>query len=165
MSKKIEVYFDFTCPYCYKGLKEFEDVLREQKDVEVVWYPCEAHPRPEFAEVHSDLAAQTMIYLQEKELQTGKFKDLVYAAHFEDKVRIDDIELLADLAKECGALKADVVELLTNNKYADKVIANNQKVWGELAFDAVPSYIFEGKIAASKYLNLVDASKIRELFA
>lgn len=164
MSRKIEVYFDFTCPYCYEGLKEFEEILSKHKDVEPVWYPCEAHPRPEFAEVHSDLAAQGMIYLQEKGLDTRKYKDLVYEAHFEKKVRIDDIELLAAFAEEAGAVREEIADLLTENRYADKVVANNQRVWGDLAFDAVPSYILDGKIAASKYLNLVTAEKIRELF-
>lgn len=164
MQRKIEVYFDFTCPYCYKGLKEFEDILKEQNNVEVVWYPCEAHPRPEFAKVHSDLAAQVMIFLQERGLDTKKFKDLVFHAHFEDALRIDDIDLLSAFAKESGADEIEVKELLTANRYADKVVANNQKVWADLAFDAVPSYILDGKIAASKYLNLVTVDTIRALF-
>lgn len=164
MQRKIEVYFDFTCPYCYKGLKEFEDILKEQNNVEVVWYPCEAHPRPEFAKVHSDLAAQVMIFLQERGLDTKKFKDLVFHAHFEDALRIDDIDLLSAFAKESGADEIEVKELLTANRYADKVVANNQKVWADLALDAVPSYILDGKIAASKYLNLVTVDTIRALF-
>lgn len=164
MQRKIEVYFDFTCPYCYKGLKEFEDILKEQSDVDVVWYPCEAHPRPEFAKVHSDLAAQAMIFLQERGLDTKKFKDLVFHAHFEDALRIDDIDLLSAFAKESGADEIEVKELLAANRYADKVVANNQKVWADLALDAVPSYILDGKIAASKYLNLVTVDTIRALF-
>lgn len=164
MSRKIDVYYDFTCPYCYQGLQEFDEILADYPDVEPVWHPCEAHPRPEFAEVHSDLAAQVLIYLQEHALDTKTFNDLVYKAHFEDKLRIDDTDLLADLASKAGAVREDVIDLLKENRNAKKVLDNNQKVWQDLAFDAVPSFVLEGKTAASKYLNLVSPEAIRALF-
>ena len=49
MSKKIKVFYDYTCPYCYKGLRELQDILPDYKNVEIDWSPCEAHPRPETA--------------------------------------------------------------------------------------------------------------------
>ena len=46
MSKKIKVFYDYTCPFCYKGIGELQDILPDYKSVEVEWSPCEAHPRP-----------------------------------------------------------------------------------------------------------------------
>ena len=40
MSKKIKVFYDYTCPFCYKGLKELGDILPDYKTVEIEWSPC-----------------------------------------------------------------------------------------------------------------------------
>lgn len=75
--KKLEVYFDYTCPYCYKGLQELSLLLKKYPDTKVEYIPCEAHPRPEPAPIHSDLAAQVGCYLQERGLDIAKYNDLV----------------------------------------------------------------------------------------
>ena len=159
---KLEVYFDYTCPYCYKGLKELAK-LREKYDIDIDWFPCEAHPRPEFAPVHSDLATQTLIFIKENNLNASKFNDLVYNAHFEEGKKIDDIKLLSEFAALCGADKEEVYKLLSENKYADKVIANNNLVWEDLAFEAVPSYRKDNKIAFSSGGKLVDIKEVENL--
>lgn len=43
----LEVFFDYTCPFCYLGLSEVRTALKKHPDIEVAWRPCEAHPRPE----------------------------------------------------------------------------------------------------------------------
>ena len=94
MSKKIKVFYDYTCPFCYKGIGELQDILPDYKSVEVEWSPCEAHPRPEPARVHSDLAAQVGFYIAENGFNIKKYNNLVFEAHFENQQRIDDKELL-----------------------------------------------------------------------
>lgn len=96
--KKLEVYFDYACPYCYKGLQELSSLLKKYPDTKVEYIPCEAHPRPEPAPIHSDLAAQVGCYLQERGLDIAKYNDLVYHAHFVEKRRIDDPALLCEFA-------------------------------------------------------------------
>ena len=80
MSKKIKVFYDYTCPYCYKGLRELQDILPDYKNVEIDWSPCEAHPRPEPAGVHSDLAAQVGFYIAENGFDIKKYNNLVFEA-------------------------------------------------------------------------------------
>lgn len=161
--KKLEVYFDYACPYCYKGLQELSSLLKKYPDTKVEYIPCEAHPRPEPAAIHSDLAAQVGCYLQERGLDIAKYNDLVYHAHFVEKRRIDDPALLCEFASLCGADASDVSSSLKENVYANQVIANNKRVWETLAFDAVPSYRFGDKIAASGGGLLVDIHKVEEL--
>lgn len=45
--KKIEVFFDYTCPFCYIGLTRFQKVLKDYPEVELIYRACEAHPYPE----------------------------------------------------------------------------------------------------------------------
>ena len=164
MSKKIKVFYDYTCPFCYKGIGELQDILPDYKSVEVEWSPCEAHPRPEPARVHSDLAAQVGFYIAENGLNIKKYNNLVFEAHFEKQQRIDDKELLADLAEQTGAKREDVLELLAANKNAKRVEDSNIEVWDTLGIPAVPSYVYGDMIAASGGGLLVPISKVSELF-
>lgn len=52
---KIEVFFDYTCPFCYIGLHHLEEVMKNHSNVEVLWRGCEAHPRPEARTKFPDL--------------------------------------------------------------------------------------------------------------
>ena len=157
MSKKIKVFYDYTCPFCYKGLKELGDILPDYKTVEIEWSPCEAHPRPEPARVHSDLAAQVGFYLAENGLNIKKY-------NFENQQRSDDIELLADLAEAAGAKREDILALLNENRNAKKVEDSNIEVWQTLEIQAVPSYVYGDKMAASGGGLLVPITKVAELF-
>ena len=60
--RALEVYFDYACPYCYKGHEYLVELLPLHPDIEVVWRPCEAHPRPERYGMHSDLCIQGLFY-------------------------------------------------------------------------------------------------------
>lgn len=42
---KLEVFFDYTCPYCYVTLHELNQVLPNYPELSVEWCPCELHPR------------------------------------------------------------------------------------------------------------------------
>ena len=164
MSKKIKVFYDYTCPYCYKGLRELQDILPDYKNVEIDWSPCEAHPRPEPAGVHSDLAAQVGFYIAENGFDIKKYNNLVFEAHFENQKRIDDVDLLADLGQEAGAKREDIIALLNENRNTKKVEDSNTEVWQTLEIEAVPSYTYDDKIAASGGGLLVPIGKVVELF-
>lgn len=164
MSKTVKVFYDYTCPYCYKGLRELNDILPDYKNVKLEWSPCEAHPRPEPARVHSDLAAQVGFFISENGFNMKLYNDLVYEAHFEKKQRIDNIELLADFAAEAGAKREDIIEMLKENRNAKKVEVSNIEVWRTLEIPAVPAYVHDENIAASGGGLLVPIGKVAELF-
>ena len=62
---KLELFFDYICPYCYRGHRMFLELLPLYPGLEVVWRPCESHPRPENTYRHSDMAIQGMRYAWE----------------------------------------------------------------------------------------------------
>ena len=61
----LEVFFDYACPYCQLGHQNLLALLPRHPGLEILWRPCEAHPRPEPARIHSDLAIQGMYLVQE----------------------------------------------------------------------------------------------------
>lgn len=138
--KRVEVYFDYLCPYCYKGHQNLKQLLPGHPDVEIVWMPCEAHPRPEVSKIYSDIAMMGMFFLRDHGGDVDQYNDLVYEAHFEREERIDDPELLTGIAGECGADPAAFKKALCDGRYSEEVHAANRRAWGEKGWEAVPSY-------------------------
>jgi len=148
--KKLEVYFDYLCPYCLEGHLNLKKLMPSHPDVEIVWCPCEAHPRPEEADIYSDIAIMGMYYLRDRGLNVEKYNDLVFLAHFDRRVRIDDPEILAEIAAACGAGAEDFKAALADRRYAQAVLDANQKAWGEKGWEAVPSYSCSGEDIGSR---------------
>ncbi len=163
MSKQVEAVFDFLCPYCYRGITQFIDILPDYPDVEIIWRPCESHPRPETASQYSDMATAAFFYLRDAGGDLPAFIDKVYKAWFEDKKRIDDVELLSDIAAECGGDKEEALQALNSGRYADEVDKANIYAWEELQLEAVPSYISGDKRALSAGGVLVPIEEVKIL--
>lgn len=137
---KIKVYFDYLCPYCYRGQANFDKLLEKHPDWEPEWVPCEAHPRPEPARVHSDIAIMGCAYLQEHGGDINLYNHLVFAANFEEGKNIEDTALLAEFGARCGADAAAMKQAIEDKRYQGVVDANNRLTWETQGFEAVPSY-------------------------
>ncbi|MCI8500724.1 MAG: hypothetical protein HFJ85_00655 [Oscillospiraceae bacterium] len=148
--KQVEVYFDYLCPYCYEGHKNLKELLPHHPDAAVVWMPCEAHPRPEQSKIYSDVAIMGMYFLRDNGGDVDRYNDLVYAAHFEKGLRIDDLEVLSAIAEKCGADPSAFREAVSNGRYAEAVLDGNRRAWGEKGWEAVPSYSGGGKDIGSR---------------
>ncbi len=160
---KLEVFYDYVCPYCYKGLEELRSLTTGYPEVALDFIPCEAHPRPEPAKIHSDLAAQLCYFLKDKGLDVQAYNDLVYKAHFEDKLPVDDPALLASFAAACGADEQEALHALKQNLYAEQVRRANELVWSTLGCPAVPSYRCGDKTAFSGGGVLVSPDAVEKL--
>ncbi|MDO4169088.1 MAG: DsbA family protein [Lachnospiraceae bacterium] len=147
--RKLTVYFDYICPYCYRGLTDLMDLLPQFPDLSVEWIPCEAHPRPERMWIYSDIASQAMLYIQEYSGDLIQFHKKIFYAHFKDHKRIDDIKLLAKIGEDCGASYQEIENALNARVYAQRVEANNDLVWEQLKFAAVPCYELDGRMLRS----------------
>lgn len=163
MKKELELFYDLACLYCYQGLMELKKFLEGNEEVYVNYIACEAHPKPEPAKMHSDLAARVVYYLKDNELDVNKFNFLVYEAYFKKDLSIEDKSLLTDFAKMCGADEDSVREVLNSDKYQDVLDSANMLVWSELQFAAVPSYRYGNKTIGSGGGVLVDINKVAEL--
>ncbi|MBB5336327.1 DsbA family protein [Pectinatus brassicae] len=136
---KLEVFFDYTCPYCYRGHKNLIELLADNS-MEIIWRPCEAHPWPEEHGTHSDLAIAGMYFIEENDGNLVKYHQLVFAANFAEQKNIADINVLSAIAEQCDVDKNAFKKALQAGKYKELVIAGNKYAWQEKAFSAVPSY-------------------------
>lgn len=163
--KKVEVFFDYLCPYCYEGHKNLRKLMPKRPDIEFVWVPCEAHPRPEVSKIYSDIAMRAMYFVRDNAGDLEQFHDLVYEANFEDKLPIDDAEVLAQLAGRCGVDSAALKKALADGMYAEDVHTANRYAWGDMGWEAVPSYACDGKKIGSRGGVLVPLEKLDEFLS
>lgn len=150
MCIQLNIYFDYICPYCYRGVMDLLELLPAFPEITAVWIPCESHPEPETAWIHSDIASQVMMIVKESGGDIINFHKKVFTAHFKERRRIDDEKLLAELAAECGVDTQTTLSALKNKRYARAVKENNRLVWESLHFEAVPCYQSEKYLLASQ---------------
>jgi len=165
MKKILKVYFDYICPYCYRGITNLLELLPEYPEISVEWIPCESHPRPEPAFIHSDLASQAMLAAAEQGCDLISFHQKIFTAHFADHKRIDSLSVLADIAAACGADREKILTALQAGAHQQTVLDHNRLVWGTLRFEAVPCYQCGSAILASQEDTMISKKQLRDFLS
>jgi len=142
--RKMEMFFDYACPYCLTGHEYLIELLPDNPGIEVIWRPCEAHPRPEEYDRYSDLCVQGLLYAQEKNVDIMDFHMRMYKAACKDGVNIEDPEALSKAFS--GLLDtADMADALKSGKYEKAVLAANDYTYEENDVWYVPAFRMDGK--------------------
>jgi len=142
--RKLEVFFDYACPFCLKGHEYLMELLPEHNDIEVVWHSCEAHPRPEVYGRYSDLCVQGMFYAMEQGADLRDFHDHMYQAALKDGIDIEDPAALAEYFKDLFEPEAFRAALLSG-KYEKAVLDANDYAYEQSGVWFVPAYRVEGR--------------------
>ena len=142
--RKVEIFFDYACPYCLRGNEFLKELLPQHPDIEVVWRPCEAHPRPERYGLHSDLCIQGMLYAREQGADLWEYHARMYEAAVKDRVNIEDPEVIA--GRVHGLLDpAALLGALQSGGYTKAVADGNDYAYEQSGVWAVPAYRMDGK--------------------
>jgi predicted DsbA family dithiol-disulfide isomerase len=113
---KLDVFFDPTCPFCYRGHAYLMELLAEFPGVEPVWRPVEAHPRAEepWHRPYIDLGVKGALFLRANGVADElPYYEALYRACFEERKDVEDVAVLAGCAAVCLAasgLSGDVAE-------------------------------------------------------
>lgn len=141
---KLEVFFDYTCPYCLRGHEYLVELLPLYPQIEVVWYPCESHPRPDTFGPHSDLCIQGMFYALDRKVDLWEYHKRMYRAALKDRIDIEDTNVLAGCVK--GLLDMDEFRIsLQKGEYVKLQQKANLFAFEHSGVWAVPSYRMNGK--------------------
>ena len=141
--RKLEVFFDYTCVYCLKAHLYLADLLPQYPDIEVVWCPCESHPRPE-PHKHSDLCIQGMYYAIEQGVDSWNYHKRIYDAIYVERV---DIENPAKLARGVRKLVDPdaFLEAIESGRYEQNLKDANEYAYDKSDVWVVPAYRLDGK--------------------
>lgn len=137
----VELFFDYTCPFCYRGHQNLLEIRHKYPQMEIIWRPCEAHPRPETALKHSDLAIQGMYFIRDHHGDIWNYHKLTFETVFLTSGDISDLDTLTAIAAQCNTDTEAFRQALSENQYAGEVEDGNRYAWDERCLNAVPSYL------------------------
>jgi len=142
--KKLEVFFDYACPFCLKGYNSLTELLPGYPDIEVVWRPCEAHPRPEKSYgKYSDLCIRGMFYAAENGVDLMAYHKKVFALYHLDKIDVEDIDVLTGAL--AGLLDADeLAQALSSGRYVQELQEANDYAYEKSGVWIIPAFRMDG---------------------
>lgn len=157
----LEVFFDYSCPYCKRGHEYLLELLPSFENITVEWHPCEAHPRPERYGLHSDLCIQAMFYLRDTRGDLLQWHHRMYRACLSDHANVESIEAIcqyADGLADTAALET----ALRNAVYAQELAKANAYAYRQSGVWAVPSYRMAGRALDAVENVGVSKAQLRE---
>lgn len=142
--KKLEVFFDYACPFCLKGYNSLMALLPAHPELTISWCPCEAHPRPEQHGPHSDLCIQGMYYVMAHGGDLDAYHERMFRAALTDRINIEDAAVLAAYVKDLVDEKA-FLDALKSGLYKEIQEKGNDYAYTDSGVWAVPSFRMNGK--------------------
>lgn len=142
---KLEFFFDYSCPYCLKGYNLLLELLPDFPGLEVEWFPCEAHPRPETYGKHSDLCARGMYIARELGVDVMAYHPILFQTALDGRSNIEDPIVIAEAVSSLIPGNA-LLDALQKGKYQLELEENNRLCWEEYDFPAVPSMRLDGRL-------------------
>ncbi len=139
----IEVFFDHTCPYCYRGHEYLMELLPRYPGVQLAWRPVEAHPRLQepWHKPYEDLAVQGALFVRAMGGDELAYHERIYRAHFQERRAVDSVEVLTDCARELGLPGEDFRAALTQGTYVSQQLAANEYAYDRQGVWAVPTLV------------------------
>lgn len=156
----LEIFYDYICPFCYRGLHEFFELLPDYHHVHIDLCPCEVNPGAPLSAASSYRAIQLAYYLKSRNLNLKRYNDLIFEEYFENQGDINNIEVLMRFAKESGADLEDAASVFDNASYARKIQEANHLVWQKLRVPAVPAYRLGDIVQSSSGGLLISRAKL-----
>ena len=136
---KIQVFYDYECPYCKRGYESLLELLPHYPSIEIEWRPVESHPRPEDHSPHTDLCLQSFYVAQEMGADMAQFHALMFQAVSIERRNVEDPVILAGIVKEI--LDGEkFLNILKSGKYASKVNENNDLAYEKEGVWYVPAF-------------------------
>jgi predicted DsbA family dithiol-disulfide isomerase len=141
---KLEVFFDYSCPYCLKGHRNLLELLPQFPQMEIAWQPCEAHPRPERYGVHSDLLIMGMFFARENGADLFAYHAKAYEAVHNQRLDVENADVVCGCFSDM--LNAEKLrEALQTGRYRQNLRNANDYAYGQSGVWVVPAYRLGGR--------------------
>ncbi|MCL2616214.1 MAG: DsbA family protein [Defluviitaleaceae bacterium] len=144
--RQIEFFFDYACPYCNKIYHSLAELISHFPGTEIIWRPCESHPRPNRHDQHqhSDLCIQAMFFAAEHGTDMQKYHERAFSLMHESSVNVEDIDILSQSLSDLLNTESLRDALLTE-KYAPALQAANAYAFEQSEVWALPAFRMDSR--------------------
>ena len=144
--KKVEVFFDYNCPYCLKGHEQLLELIKDTPELEVIWNPCEISVfKNPSALTHNDISLQGMFFAAENNVDLWSYHQKVYDMVFKDRMNTKDIDIFVNALEGLLDTKA-LREDLTSGRYIKSLEDANHFAFKTTGVHVVPTYRSDGGV-------------------
>lgn len=144
MKHTLEIFFDYACPYCFQAHRHLTELIPDYPDINILWHPCESHPRPERYGPHSDLCIQGYFFAAENGVNPWTYHEHMYRAALKEHIDIENIDTLSDYVSDI--LDAEAYRLaLRQGTYGNALAEANALAFERSGVWVVPAYRLEGR--------------------
>lgn len=143
MKRELEVFFDYVCPFCLRGYHYLMELLPDFPDLEILWRPCESHPRPDRYGMHSDLCIQGMFFAQQQGVDLLAYHERMYDLMQRRQVDVENADVLADHVGDLLDVEA-FREALKSGRYREIQQAANRYAFEQSDVWVLPAYRSKG---------------------
>jgi len=126
------------------------ELLPDYPDVEMIWHPCEAHPRPDndYGK-HSDLCIQGMFYAAENGVAMVDYHKKIFELYHRDKIDVENISVLASALNDLLDPER-FAQALTTGRYARALEDANEYAYKEAGVWIIPEFRMESRRLAAE---------------
>jgi len=141
--QNIEMFFDHTCPYCYRGHQYLTALLPKYPQVNILWRPVEAHPKAEepWHKPYADLAVQGALFIRAHGGDELAYHERLYKAQFDERTPVDNVATLTACAAETGADADAFQDALQKGLYQQEQLEANTYAYERHKVWAVPTFV------------------------
>lgn len=144
MKHILEVFFDYTCPYCFQAHKYLIELIPDYPNVKIAWHPCESHPRPDRYGPHSALCIQGYFYAVDHNVDLWAYHDQMYSACLLEHVDVENIDALSNSLRDL--LDVNVFrQALQQGTYRRALTEANELAFERSGVWVVPAYRMDGR--------------------
>jgi len=141
---KLQIFFDYECPFCKKGYEYFMEMIDDYPDIDVCWIPVEAHPKPEEHTPHTDKLIEAFYLASDLGLVSDKFHRAMYQAVAIERRNVENEDVLAEVLS--GFVdKQTLLSAISSGKYAGRAGQNNRLAYEDSGVWFVPAFRADGK--------------------
>jgi len=139
----IEVFFDYTCPFCQRGLGFLWELLPGYPRVQIDWKPVEAHPRLEepWHRPYVDKAVQGALFVKCRGGDEAAYHKRILRAYYDEHHDLEDVGMLTACAKDLGLPAKEFWDALEKSTFAEAQLEANEYAYGLKKVWAVPTLI------------------------
>ena len=138
--KKLEMFFDYNCPFCLKGYDQLVDFLADKPEVQVIWHPCQIDVyKNKFTNLKTDISLQGMYYAADSNIDIWQYHQRVYDLIFEKRAYTQNIDNFANYFD--GLMDVEAFKnVLKSEKYENKLKESNLYAFKTTGVHVVPTY-------------------------
>jgi len=140
----LEVFYDYLCPFCFKGHELLKKLAPDYPEIEIVWRACEAEPVRTPGSSYGSLLLRGFYFARAHGACLWEYNALAYEITHRSRVDIGDLNSVAEALS--GLLDAEAFRReIGGGAYFRELGEANSLAYDKYGVWTIPAYRMDGR--------------------